>query len=237
MKIITLNIGRYSKDWDKRKIKIIDFIKKEKPDILFLQEVFDDSRYNILGDNQAKQLNKELKFKNVLYDVVEKVETEHKKPVEVPVFDGLACFTNHEILNKKLIKLKRQEDDRHFRAIQEVEIKFNDNKLTFFHTHFSNRDDWALSHLKETLEIINRNLLPVIVGDLNIKKTDDLINLCKDTYSISYEFKEYYSFSEKEETLDYVLIPKNQFKFVKLECNINDISDHKPLIVTIQKLD
>lgn len=237
MKIITLNIGRYSKDWDKRKIKIIEFIKKENPDFLFLQEVFDDSRYNNLGDNQAKQLNKELKFKNSFYDVVEKVETEHKQPVKVPVFDGLACFTNHEVLNKELIKLKKQDEDRHFRAIQQLEVKFNGNKLTFFHTHFSNRDDWAIFHLKETLEIINNNPLPIIVGDLNIKKTDDLISICKDKYSISYEFKKYYSFSEKEETLDYVLIPGDKFKFVKLECDINDISDHKPLIVNIQKLD
>jgi endonuclease/exonuclease/phosphatase family metal-dependent hydrolase len=41
MKIMTLNIWRYDGDWNTRKPKIIEAILKEKPDIVFMQEVFD----------------------------------------------------------------------------------------------------------------------------------------------------------------------------------------------------
>ncbi len=42
MKIMTFNIARYDYDWNTRKPKITDAVLKEKPDILFMQEVFDD---------------------------------------------------------------------------------------------------------------------------------------------------------------------------------------------------
>jgi endonuclease/exonuclease/phosphatase family metal-dependent hydrolase len=235
IKLLTLNIWRYDGDWKKREPKIIDFIEKENPDFIFLQEVFDDSRYNKLGNNQALQLNSKLKFKNVIYNIAEKLKTEHKQKIKVPVFDGLACFTNNEILKINNIKLKKRKEDRHFRIIQRIESKINGKRLLFYHTHFSNRDDWAIFHLKETLNKAKKEKIhPIILGDLNIINTLDLSNTTKKDYSNSYIFKKYNSFPKKKETLDYILIPKRNFKFVDVKCNKNSLSDHNPLLSIIE---
>lgn len=236
MKLLTLNIQNYDGNWNKTKLNIIKFIKKEKPDFVFLQEVCDDSRYNQPGDNQALQLNSKLKFKYNIYNIAERVKTHHNKPIKVPVFNGLACFSNHKITNIKSIKLEKQSDDRHHRIIQKIEADIQRDKIVFFHSHFSNRDDWAILHLKETLERAKKEkILPIIIGDLNMINSKDLIKTCEDRYKTSYEFKKYISFPEKEETLDYVLIPKNAFKFISLTCKTKGLSDHKPLITIIEK--
>ncbi|MBU0930302.1 MAG: endonuclease/exonuclease/phosphatase family protein [Nanoarchaeota archaeon] len=236
MKIISLNIWRYDGNWQKRKPKIIEFIKKENPDAIFLQEVFDDSRHNKLGNNQALQLNSELKFKTLIYNIAEKLKTEHKQKINVLVFDGLACLTNHKILNKGIIKLKKQFDDKHYRIIQKVKININGKNIIFYHTHFSNRDDWAIIHLRETIKKAEKEKkLPIIIGDLNMINTKDLTNNSKSKYKNSYEFKKYYSFPQKKETLDYILIPKNNFKFIKVKCSTKGMSDHKALIGVIEK--
>ena len=62
IKILTLNLFRYYDSWEKRKIRIIKYIKEQKPDIVSFQECFDDGRYNGPNENQAIQLNKEIGF-------------------------------------------------------------------------------------------------------------------------------------------------------------------------------
>ena len=236
MKLLTLNIQNYDGNWNKTKPNIIKFIKKEKPDFVFLQEVCDDPRYNKPGNNQALQLNSELKFKYNIYNIAERVKIHHNKPIKVPVFDGLCCLTNHKVISTKSIRLKKQSSDRHYRIIQKIEAGIQRDKIVFFHSHFSNRDDWAILHLKETLERAKKEkITPIIIGDLNMISSKDLIKTCKDKYRVSYEFKKYDSFPGKKETLDYVLIPKNTLKFVSLECNTKGLSDHKPLITIIEK--
>jgi exonuclease III len=55
MKILNLNLWNYN-DFGKRKPLIVDFLKKHNSDIITMQEVRDDLRFNSKGDNQAKQI-------------------------------------------------------------------------------------------------------------------------------------------------------------------------------------
>ena len=70
-------------------------------------------------------------------------------------------------------------------------------------------------------------------------KTEVLIKHALKDYEISYLFKPYksfmpteFSYNKEPVTLDYILIPK-KFKFNKLQCITNKVSDHNPLIVEV----
>lgn len=238
-KAITLNIWRYDGNWEARKQKIISFINQEKPDILFLQEVFDDDRHNKPRDHQALQLNRNLGFKHCLYDVVEMVTRENNQPINVPVFDGLACLTNVDVINHELIRLTRAKDDCHFRAIQKVHIQFKGQEFIFFHTHFSNRADWARFHLEETLTIADKEpIQPIIIGDLNILDINDVKDVFDRSslkYICSYDVRRYVSFPAKNEVLDYVLLPED-FRFTDIICEKDGLADHRPLVTVIESV-
>jgi len=232
IRLLTLNLYRYYDDWERRKALIVRYIKEQKPDIVLLQECFDDKRHHV--KNQAVQLNDFLKFKECVYSVAERLRTENGVELNVPVFDGLACLSKFEIVESDQISLKKQVDDRHSRIIQRLVFLVNGSELVVYHTHFSNRDDWARMHLEESLvHAKSEASIPVIAGDLNIKRTDDILELSEYDFRTSWDVKRYVSLPSKSEVLDYVLIPKTM-GFVHIICDRDGLSDHRPLIVDIK---
>ena len=235
LKLLTLNIWRYESNWNERKERIIAFIRKEKPDIVFLQEVFDDMRHNEPGNHQALQLNKELKFKHCVTHVIEQVITEYGKVMTVPIFDSLACLTNLPVVHQHLHYLQKKLDDRHFRGMQEITLRVDGNEITFFHAHFSNRDDFARWHTEETFALAcKQKKKPIIIGDLNVLKSSVLPEVCGSLYDCSYDVKQYISFPSKNETLDYVLIPRKSYKFKEIRGEGDNLSDHRALITVVE---
>jgi endonuclease/exonuclease/phosphatase family metal-dependent hydrolase len=235
MKIMTFNIARYDFDWNARKPKIIDAVLKEKPDILFMQEVFDDQRYQDKdGQNQADQLNEYFKYKNMIYDIVEQTITEHGQDVKKLVFDGLLCLTSLPIIEHKIVRLKREDTDKHYRAIQIIKILLDGKEILFYHTHYSNTNEWSKLHLQETKEyLLSKKVYPIILGDLNILKPEVIKEVIGDKFECSYDIKQYVSFPSKGEVLDYVAIPKGIYKFNDVRCDYDNCSDHRALIVEI----
>lgn len=235
MKIMTFNIWRYDGDWSKRKPNIIEAVKKENPDILFMQEVFDDQRHQTKdGPHQGEQLNKELGYKNLLYDIVEQTVNEHKEELKQLVFDGLLCLTNLPVLEHKIVRLKREDADKHYRAIQIIKVLWDGKEVLFYHTHYSNTNEWSKLHLQETKEyLISKKINPIVIGDLNILKPEVIKEVLGDKFECSYDIKQYASFPSKNEVLDYVVIPKGLYKFNDIRCEYDNCSDHRALIVDI----
>ncbi len=235
MKIMTFNIARYDFDWDTRKPKIIDAVLKEKPDILFMQEVFDDQRYQSKdGQNQAGQLNEFFNYKNMMYDIVEQTITEHGQDVKQLVFDGLLCLTNLPIIEHKIVRLKRENADKHYRAIQIIKVLWSEKEVLFYHTHYSNTDEWSKLHLQDTKEyLLDKKVSPIVVGDLNISKPEIIKEVLVDKFECSYDIKQYTSFPSKNEVLDYIVIPKGHYKFDDIRCDYDNCSDHRSLIAEI----
>jgi endonuclease/exonuclease/phosphatase family metal-dependent hydrolase len=161
------------------------------------------------------------------------VTTEHQKPVLVPVFDGLACLTNLDIVDNGLRYLVRATDDRHYRAIQTITIEHEGECVTFFHVHFSNRTDWAREHVRETITVAaEQPELPIILGDLNVLDIQGMADLYSPRYHTSYDVEPYISFPSKDEVLDYVLLPHGM-TFTSVQCTEDVLSDHRPLLVEI----
>lgn len=236
MKIMTLNIGRYDgSDWSARKTRIIDAVKKETPDVLFLQEVFDDQRHQTKDEpHQGQQLNIQLGYKNMLYDIVEQTINEHGQELKQLVFDGLLCLTDLPILEHKVVRLKREDADKHYRALQIVKVLWSGNEVLFYHVHYSNTEDWSRLHLQETREYFTtNNISPIILGDLNILEPQIIREVLGDKYKCSYDNKKYFSFPSKSQVLDYIVIPTEQYSFESVKCDYDNCSDHRALIAEI----
>jgi endonuclease/exonuclease/phosphatase family metal-dependent hydrolase len=236
MKIMTLNIWRYDGDWSTRKPHIIEAILAEKPDILFMQEVFDDQRHQEKDEpHQGEQLNKDLGYRHMIYDVSEQTITENKKDLNELVFDGLLCLTNMQILEHKVVRLKREDPDKHYRAIQIIKALWHGKEVVFYHAHYSNRADWSELHLRETRDyFITNSATPIILGDLNILEPQVIKKVLGDKFESSYELAEYISFPSKKQVLDYIIIPKDHYNFKKIRCEYDNCSDHCALIAEIE---
>ena len=232
LKLFDLNIGLYWK-WEERKPEIVKLIREQNPDVVTLQEVMDDARYNAYGENQAKELARELGFR--YYAVYMSGNLQKESP---QYFGDRRCRAGDAILSRYPLhnvvkkRLRKQPSDRHHRGIVYAEV-FKGRRIGIIVVHFSNDDVLSLLHMKEVLEYAKKKgMRPVIVGDFNIRKTDNILALTPQDYLCSYSVKRYVSFPSKGETLDYILLPTG-LKFKEFECLSRDVSDHRPLIASI----
>mgnify|MGYP001626348357 CR=1 FL=1 len=235
MKIMSLNIGQYQDNWRARKPRIIKAIMKEEPDVLLLQEVSDDRRHQGKdGLHQGAQLNSKLRYKTMIYDIMEQRRAEKGIEINSQVFDGLACLTNLQVLSHRVMRLQKAPDDKHYRGVQIVELLYKGRRVLFYNTHYSNATEWALSHFAETKEYWkSRNELPIVVGDLNILEPRTVAKMAGREFESAYDFKEYVSFPSKGEVLDYILIPRRLYEFGSVKCACDGCSDHRALITEI----
>ena len=232
MKILNLNIWNY-KNWNERMPKIITFIKKQNPDIIVLQEVRDDLEFNKKGDNQAKQLNRELNYPYYsFYSISDKTK---ERPEQYNRFcvEGTAILSKFQIVKTKKIMLKKHPNDRYSCGNLYVKIKMENKTVDLLAVHFSNSELTSLLHLIESLKQIKKeNINPIIVGDFNMFDFELLKNLTEEKFVSSMSYKKYLSYPEKKWTLDYILIPK-KYKFKSFKCLGDGLSDHKALIADI----
>ncbi|HEX6258319.1 MAG TPA: endonuclease/exonuclease/phosphatase family protein, partial [Candidatus Saccharimonadales bacterium] len=112
LKIISLNLAGF-KDWEPRKQKIIDFIDKENPDILLLQEVkFDPS---ISAFSQSILLNQLLRKPFQFTQTT--VSKFYQPSVGEAYREGLAILSKFPIKDSEALVLVKQADDKHPRII------------------------------------------------------------------------------------------------------------------------
>jgi len=232
LKIISLNIWNYAL-YQERKPKIIKFIKKQNPDVLVLQEIRDDTDFNVKGNDQAKQLNLELKYPYYEFYAVTDKQKERPEKYRRYCIEGTAIFSKFPIENVRKIELTKQPDDRYTCGNLHVTINAN-KKIHIIGVHFSNSNLFSLLHLIETLKYaLDNKIKPIIVGDFNILHPNWLADVVSSEYLDSYNFKKYISYPSKNETLDYIVIPK-EFSFVSLDCSTEELSDHRALIAEIK---
>lgn len=232
---MSLNIWRYDGDWKSRMERILEAVGRERPDMLFMQEVFDDQRHQGRdGSHQAEQLNRRLGYRNAAYDIVAQLSTEAGKPVDEPAFDGMLCLTDLEITGRGVIRLKRQEMDRHYRAVQVIQARAHGREVTFYHVHYSNTDEWGRMHLEETRDYAReRGVEPIILGDLNILYPDVIREVMGPEFESSYDFKQYISYPSKGEVLDYIILPRKSFGFDSVRADYEGCSDHLALVADV----
>jgi endonuclease/exonuclease/phosphatase family metal-dependent hydrolase len=232
VKILNLNIWNYT-NFEERKPKIIKFIKKHDPDIVVLQEVRDDAKFNKKGDHQAKQLNAELNFPYTSYYSVTDKRKERPEKYDQFCIEGSAVLSKFKILNVEKKKLAKHPEDRYTCGNLHLRVKA-EKVLDLIVVHFSNRDLFSLLHLIETMKYTReKKIRPIIVGDFNIKHPEYLSQMIYGDYTSSYDYKKYLSYPPANYTLDYVVIPK-EFKFKSLKCLGKGLSDHMALLAEVK---
>jgi len=232
VKILNLNIYNYN-NFEERKPKIIDFVKKHNPDLVVLQEVRDDVKFNKKGDNQAKQLNRELNYPYLIYYPVTDKRKERPEKYDSFCIEGTAILSKFKILKVEENKLKKHEDDRYTCGNLYFKIKA-EKVIDLIAVHFSNSDLFSLLHLIETLKYTKKKRIkPIILGDFNIRHPEYLSETIYDDYLSSYDYKKYLSYPPAKYTLDYIVIPK-EFKFKFLKCLGKGLSDHMALLTEIK---
>ncbi|MAH51366.1 hypothetical protein CMI37_36455 [Candidatus Pacearchaeota archaeon] len=231
IKILDLNLWNYN-NWGERKPKIIKFIKKHNPDVVALQEVRDDVKFNKKGNNQAKQLNRELKYLYYAFYPVTDKRKERPEQYKRRCMEGTAILSKYPILKIERKRLRKHHDDRYTCGNLYVKLKAQ-KIIDLIVVHFSNSSYFSLLHLLETLRYIKKKgIKPIIVGDFNIIDSYVLHEITEEDYKSSLSFKEYLSYPPANYTLDYILIPK-EFEFKSFKCLGKDISDHKALVAEI----
>ncbi len=239
LKVLTINIWRYF-DWEKRKKRLISFLKNQNSDLIFLQEAAYDDRLKDTYKNQVQELNLELDYKDFVFEKESEMTKWHKEPIDWLMYYGLGIISRFPIIKKEMILLPPVLRDKNFGFLHVV-IKTPKGDIDLINVHLENSDEGSKKHLKFLLGWCKKKKIkPIIAGDFNIKQTDVLLNLTDQDFFVSYKIKPYFSFmptefsNNKEPiTLDYIIADKSIFKMSNIKCITNSPSDHNPIIAKI----
>lgn len=240
MKILTINIWRYY-EWEKRKEKVINFLKEQNADIVFLQEAAYDERLKDKWPNQIKEINEKLKYSDSTFGKLMEMRKWHDKPINWVMYYGFGILSKYPIINSEVVILPYIEKDKKFGFMHAV-IEIPEGNIDLIDVHFENTNAGSKQHLKQTLDWCKKKgIKPIIAGDFNMKVVEDLKKLAEKDYYISYVVKPYNSFmptkfshDQVPITLDYIVPHKDKFEIKNIECINNGISDHNPVIAEIK---
>lgn len=230
LKILNLNIHNYH-DFEERKIKIVNLIKRYDPEIITFQEVRDDWSKNKPEFDQAKQLNEFLNYKYSCFIHIMDVNKVKKLENKLPSFEGSAILSKYPF-DYEGIKLKKAEGDKHDRKILKAKFNIENEEIEMFVVHFSCSDFFATLHSKETMEFAKEKK-PIIIGDFNIKYPEEIRELAKLNNYKSSLIYDYISFPNDNCSYDYVFIPP-KYNFLEFVCDLEKVSDHRALFVKIK---
>ncbi len=240
IKVLTTNIWKYY-EWEKRKEKLINFLKDQNADVVFLQEVAYDERLKGKWKNQVEEINEQVGYSFSTFDKLMKMKKWHDKPISWVMFYGFGILSRYPIKHSEVIILPFIEKNKKF-GFMHVVIETPKEDIDLINVHFENTNKGSKEHLRRTLNWCKeKRIKPIIAGDFNMKIIEDLKELAGENYEISYLIKPYKSFMPTEFshdevpiTLDYIIIHKEKFKFINVECINNDISDHNPVFAEIK---
>ncbi len=238
LKIITINVWRYY-EWEKRKKKLIAFLKKENADIVLFQEAASSEKSD--WENQIAEINEKLSYPSFAFEKLVKMTKWHEEPIDYEMYYGFGFLSKYKIKKSELIKLHHVTKDKDF-GFMHIIVEINKKNFDFLSVHFENTDKGSRQQLKETLQWCEKKkIFPIIGGDFNMRDTSLLKKLANKRYEISYFVKNYFSFmptkfsNNKEPiTLDYIIVARDNFKIKNVQCVEDSPSDHKPIICEIE---
>jgi len=241
LKILTLNIWRYF-EWERRKALVIEFIQKQNPDIVFLQEAAYDERFKDKWKNQVDELNSELKYLDFKFSKLQDMTKWNGKPINWKMHYGLGILSKYPIKHSELIILPHVKTEKNFGFLH-ILLETPQEDIHLIDVHFENNNEGSREHIKYTLEWCRKKgITPIIAGDFNSIIIKNVLDSADEEYFISYKIKEYnsfpptpFSYNKVPVTLDYILAHKKAFKMKKVKCfEDSKVSDHRPVIAELE---
>lgn len=227
--ISTFNIKNDYFKYDKEKTtKIIEYLKKNKIDILNLQELY---------KKLDKDLSKELKKIN--YKKIGKYRGASRLLLR-PFNESTPIITNKDIISVKHYKLPFLPSIQK-RIMTKVIIKYNNELVSIYNTHLDFKFDSVKEReLDKIYEIISKDKNKIILtGDFNLKINKKIFNDFIDKLSVLNI--ERIPINEKtlkqsmfNRAIDHIFISK-EFELVDMEVIKDlDISDHYPVLIKLK---
>jgi endonuclease/exonuclease/phosphatase family metal-dependent hydrolase len=227
IKVLSWNIWR-----GKNFPEVIEFLKKEQPDLIGLQEVLEDEEH-------TEKLAKELGF----YYFFGKAFTTDRHETVFTL--GNAVLSRFPILESRIIMLSGLEDYQRSSATEPrnvtlIKVRVKDQELTFATTHLAHSLDNVPSELrtkqtKNLMKEVDKESL-ILCGDFNSLPDDPAIKLLEESLINTDSDPSKKTWVDKDGDhfrIDYILTSKdlknNTFQVLE-----SDASDHKPISVDIE---
>ncbi len=233
---MTLNLWGYN-DWSSRESNILALIKKIDPDIITLQEVEIDSTYSELS--QSENIAKICGYEYHVFKPAFTRESsfEQKNTSDRIVTHGLAVLSKYPIISSQSYRLRKQRDFNEPCIALITNIDVDGHILDLWNIHLANTDKHSDLHIRELMLLCSsRSRTPIIQGDFNIYNLDDYSKNILSKYCLSSEKLKYISMPKDNGTLDYIIIPVTKYKFEKVSCPTDYVSDHMAIVAFIEIL-
>jgi endonuclease/exonuclease/phosphatase family metal-dependent hydrolase len=231
IKILTLNLWRYY-DFEIRLPNIVEVIKNNNIDVVFMQEVQTDESFSSFS--QVEIIKKYLpEYKYSLHSVVYKKTSQQGKELLKPIQHGMAILSKYPIVNSFEYYVTQNQGEIEPRSILCFDVEINTKLYKLANIHFANKEDWAKKQFEEFMQFLfSRNEKRIMAGDFNMFNLSEYREIFPG-YKISTDVKNYVSFPKDNYCLDYILIP-DEFDFQDFQVLEEYLSDHKGLIGEIE---
>jgi endonuclease/exonuclease/phosphatase family metal-dependent hydrolase len=227
MRITTLNLQGFA-DWDGRSPQIVDYLRGLDPDLILFQEVV--FLPEVSPFSPVELLNRELGMP-VRHESVTRLQSGQ---VHAVYREGLALLSKWPVPATQSLALRQEEGDPHQRIVQLADVRTEDGVWPVVNVHLSVRDDFALAHLGEVLEILRaKGERRIIGGDFNIDHLERHAGLWRDAVLTS-SIAQYRSHPSTAENDDYFLVPK-EFQIDRVLVSGDRLSDHEAITVDVSR--
>jgi endonuclease/exonuclease/phosphatase family metal-dependent hydrolase len=228
MRITSLNLRGFF-DWDARLPRVVDYLRSVQPDVVLLQEVV--YLPEISPFSPAELLNRELAlpFRH------ESITRLQRGVLHRVYREGLAVLSRLPVPVTEAVVLRHEQGDPHNRIVQFVDVEQDGVVWPLGNVHLSVRDDFALHHLGEILEMARaRKERPILGGDFNVDHLEQHAELWKGDARLTSEVRTYQSHPSSHENDDYFLVP-NEYAIDTVLVSGDDLSDHEALTVDLTR--
>jgi len=239
LKVLTYNIQHgldYIKLLNKERVinldKICDIIKQFNPDIISLNEVYNDVEKKV-SVNQAKYIAERLGYEYFYFGkaitILETVEY------------GNAIISKYPINNPKIHMIEDpiiKDENVHYetRNLIECDININNDIYKIFVTHIGLATTEQKNGINKLKSLINNNGKIIIMGDFNMEEdNENIIELSKLVDNTSYLIegsKLTYPSINSRMKIDYIFTKNINVKETKVIKEVG--SDHLPVLVVAE---
>jgi endonuclease/exonuclease/phosphatase family metal-dependent hydrolase len=225
VRVTTLNLRGFF-DWEHRAPKVAAYLRGLDPDVILFQEVV--FLPEVSPFSPVELLNRDLGMP-VRHEAITRLQRGRAHPV---YREGLGLLSRLPVSATQTLALQHEDGDPHQRIVQLVDVVGEDGVWPLVNVHLSVRDDFALRHLEEVLEILGeKGERRVIGGDFNVNRLERHASLWSDAV-LSSDVVGYQSHPSSGENDDYFLVP-TEFRIERVLVSGDDLSDHEAVTVDL----
>jgi endonuclease/exonuclease/phosphatase family metal-dependent hydrolase len=200
---------------------VIEFIKKENPDVVSFAEI-DGKSWRSKDVDQVDFISKKTNLQNSYFFQTRKVG--HW------INQGNAILTKYKVTNNRQIKLPGYGEKRYLCS---VDIDLGGVSIKYYTTHLSTNKQINLAQRYFIVQKINEvNQLKILTGDFNVE-IDSLHIIKNNTSMIDIGFKKTFPVWQASKTLDHIFVSEEMAVVGVKTYNDKCFSDHYPIGIDI----